>query len=92
MFHITNEEAVGRGTFAAERLEDGVLRFVDVLIFIHKNETKLFAPMLGDGRGLFRRAVPQETKGMLFQVVKIHQSLLAFGIGERDAKFARQLQ
>ncbi len=30
---------------AAERLQDGVLRLVDVLVFIHKDKAKLLAPM-----------------------------------------------
>ena len=75
---------------AAQRLDDFVLRGVDVLVFIHENESEFFAPAPGD---FSRRAgfkIPEQLQGELLQIVKIQDAIGALAVGKSHPEFPRQ--
>ena len=76
--------------FTAQRLDDFILRGVDVLVFVHENEAQFFAPAFRRGRWFVRRKIPEQLQGELFQIVKIQDAVVALASGEAHGKFLRQ--
>ena len=47
---------------------------------------------MGDGRGLIGGEVPQQLQCELFEVMKVHDARLAFGLIETGGKLPRQME
>src|SRR5260221_11758034 len=92
LLYVTAEEPIGGGTLAAERLDDSILCCVDVLVFVHKNKLEFFLPFTGDRGRLAVSIVPEQTQGVLLEVVKIQHSQFAFIFRESRTKLAGQFQ
>ena len=92
LLYVAHQKSVGCRAFAAERFDDSILRCVNVLIFVHKNILKFLPPLAGDRGRLAGSVVPEQSQGVLLQVVKIQHSQFAFVFGEGITKLAGQFQ
>ena len=90
LLDIPHQKAVGLLPLARQGLDDGFLRAVNVLEFIHKNEAQFPPPWQGDLAGAF--LVPQQAQGELLQVLKIHAAGVALGQGESGVETPGGLQ
>src|SRR5262249_23751037 len=89
---IADQKAIRADTFATERLDDLVLRGVDVLVLIHEYQAKFPGPLLGEAGGLASLAVPKQAQSMLLDVVKIQQTQLTLVLAKGAVEFPRQPQ
>src|ERR1700759_4103480 len=71
LLHVADQKTICVCAFAADGPQNGVLRLVDVLIFIHENKFETRLPFLRQRRRTIRRGVPKQAQGELFQVGKI---------------------
>ena len=92
LFYIAHEETVRFRTVASKRLDDFVLRGVDVLIFVHEHEPDFFAPLPGNRCWFVRAKIPEQLQGELLQIVKIQNPVVAFARRESRGKMLCQLQ
>ncbi len=84
LLHVADEKAIAGG--ATQRGEDGVLRGVDVLIFVHEDVREPALP----GRG--NPGLAQQFERVLFEVAKVHAAKLAFARGKLSGELAFELQ
>ena len=90
LLDIADEETVGAIALAAQRFNDRLLGFIDVLVFIHEYEAQFLAPMTGN---LARTAVfPKQAKGKLFKVVKVDAAFLPFGFAKCGVKLPGEIE
>src|SRR5439155_8998566 len=61
---------------------DFVLGRVDVLVFVHEYKAKLLAPLERNRSWLAGARAPKKSKGVLFEVVKVHHARFTFGLGK----------
>src|SRR2546425_10694234 len=92
LFGIADQETVPRCSAATEQGKNGILRRVDVLIFVHENVAKLPLPCLGSFGRLTRARIAQQLQGKLLEVGEIDSAQLAFDARELGREFPRQFQ
>src|SRR6476620_10279935 len=89
LLHITDDEPIALGLFAAKRAKDEILGGVYVLVLIDEQSVKSGLPMARQCRGLFLARIPEQLKGELLQIMKIKHTALAFFPRESLRKFTR---